>query len=163
MDSHRYDLGRNQLPVAGNPCRSATRPGSRYYGCRAGATLNQREINVHRFRLAANFFFPTCLATLLFSMGMAAASENPPPQRQQALLHLLKQDCGSCHGMSMKGGLGSPLTAANLADKPDESLVATILYGRPGTAMPPWKPFMTEQEAQWLVEILKNAQTNPAQ
>ncbi len=118
---------------------------------------------MHHFRLAAYLFFPTCLATLLFCTGVAVASEKPPPQRQQALLHLLKQDCGSCHGMSMKGGLGSPLTAASLADKPDESLVATILYGRPGTAMPPWKPFMTEQEAQWLVEILKNAQTNPAQ
>lgn len=104
-----------------------------------------------------------CLTALLLGTGMAAAAETPAPPRQQVLLHLLKQDCGSCHGMSMKGGLGSPLTAASLADKPDESLVATILYGRPGTAMPPWKPFMTEQEAQWLVEILKNAQTNPAQ
>lgn len=106
---------------------------------------------------------PLCLTALLLGTGMAAAAETPAPPRQQVLLHLLKQDCGSCHGMSMKGGLGSPLTAASLADKPDESLVATILYGRPGTAMPPWKPFMTEQEAQWLVEILKNAQTNPAQ
>ena len=106
---------------------------------------------------------PLCLSALLLGAGMATAADAPLPQRQQVLLHLLKQDCGSCHGMSLKGGLGSPLTAASLADKPDESLVATILYGRPGTAMPPWKPFMTEQEAQWLVEILKNAQTNPAQ
>ncbi|MGL5987379.1 MAG: hypothetical protein ACRCZ5_10960, partial [Burkholderiales bacterium] len=71
----------------------------------------------HAARLA-HLFFPTCLAALLLCPGIAAATDKPTPQRQQTLLHLLKQDCGSCHGMSMKGGLGSPLTAASLADKP---------------------------------------------
>ncbi|MBL4797880.1 MAG: hypothetical protein JKY50_10740 [Oleispira sp.] len=28
------------------------------------------------------------------------AAENISPQRQQELTHLLKQDCGSCHGMT---------------------------------------------------------------
>jgi mono/diheme cytochrome c family protein len=28
--------------------------------------------------------------------------------RQAELLHLLKHDCGSCHGMTRKGGLGPP-------------------------------------------------------
>lgn len=101
------------------------------------------------------------LLLLASSLAPAAlAADAPSPQRQHELRHLLLQDCGSCHGMSLKGGLGSPLTAIALADKPDDSLVATILYGRPGTAMPPWKPFMTEQEARWLVEILKNGQTD---
>ena len=45
--------------------------------------------------------------------------------------------------------------AATLADKPAESLVATILHGRPGTAMPPWRGLLTEQEAQWIVERLQ--------
>ncbi|SCU75092.1 Cytochrome c, nitrite reductase associated (NirC) (fragment) [Cupriavidus necator] len=30
-----------------------------------------------------------------------------------------------------------------------------MLYGRPGTAMPPWQPFMTQDEAQWLIDRLQ--------
>ncbi len=96
-------------------------------------------------------------------IGLSAQAEPvapPPVQRQAALRHLLAQDCGSCHGLTMKGGLGSPLTPAALADKPEAGLVATILYGRPGTAMPPWQAFMNEAEARWLVEILKHAQAD---
>lgn len=73
----------------------------------------------------------------------------------QRLVRLVRQDCGSCHGLTLKGGLGSPLLPATLADKPAESLVATILHGRPGTAMPPWRGLLTEQEAQWIVERLQ--------
>ena len=74
---------------------------------------------------------------------------------QQRLVRLVRQDCGSCHGLTLKGGLGSPLLPAALADKPAESLVATILQGRPGTAMPPWRGLLTEQETQWIVERLQ--------
>ena len=75
--------------------------------------------------------------------------------RQTELRHLLKQDCGSCHGMTLKGGLGPALLPANLEGKPDELLVISILDGRPGTAMPPWRGLLTEAEAQWLVEQLR--------
>ena len=93
-----------------------------------------------------------CLA----SMAQAQESAPVPSEaRQRELLHLLKQDCGACHGMTMQGGLGTPLTAEALRDKPVDSLVATIMGGRPGTAMPPWKPFMNEQEARWMVELLQ--------
>jgi cytochrome c55X len=60
--------------------------------------------------------------------------------------------------MSMAGGLGLPLLPEALRDKPKDSLVATILHGRPGTAMPPWKPFLTEAEAEWIVELLLKGQ-----
>jgi cytochrome c55X len=75
----------------------------------------------------------------------------PGPARARELLRLLKQDCGSCHGMRLTGGLGPPLTPAALGTKPAASLVATIESGRPGTAMPPWRRFVSEAEAQWLV------------
>ena len=32
--------------------------------------------------------------------------------------------------------------------------VQDILYGRPGTAMPPWSPFLSETEAAWLADLL---------
>lgn len=95
-----------------------------------------------------------------FCMGVAGlapqfASADPATARQQALLNLLIQDCGSCHGSTLKGGLGPALTPAALAGKPAVVLQAVILQGRPGTPMPPWAPFMTESEAAWLVEQLR--------
>ncbi len=74
--------------------------------------------------------------------------------RQKELVHLVRQDCGSCHGMLLTGGLGLPLTPQALRDKPFEGLVATVYYGRPGTAMPPWRSIITEQEAEWIVRQL---------
>ncbi len=84
----------------------------------------------------------------------AAAHAGPTGARQAELTNLLVQDCGSCHGLTLAGGLGPPLRGPALADKPPEYLAAVILYGRPGTAMPPWRPFLTDAEAAWLAEIL---------
>ncbi|MCG8427047.1 MAG: cytochrome c, partial [Chromatiales bacterium] len=46
---------------------------------------------------------------LLIALTTALASPvmaEPDQQRQNDLLHLLKHDCGSCHGMRLEGGLG---------------------------------------------------------
>lgn len=67
---------------------------------------------------------------------------------------MVRQDCGSCHGMTLKGGLGPALLPEDLLGKPSESLVATIYAGRPGTPMPPWQQFMSEAEAAWIVQKL---------
>lgn len=91
---------------------------------------------------------------LLLILPVHVADAEPLPQRQRELVHMVRQDCGSCHGMTLKGGLGSPLLPENLRDKPVEGLVATILQGRPGTAMPPWKALLTEPEAEWIVTRL---------
>ena len=80
----------------------------------------------------------------------------PLPERQRELIHLVRQDCGSCHGMTLKGGLGPSLLPDALGDKPPEALVATIYSGRPGTPMPPWHRFLSEDEARWVVEQLLN-------
>lgn len=89
---------------------------------------------------------------LVFSAS--AIADEPSLERQQQLKNLLAHDCGSCHGLTLKGGLGPPLLADSLNNQSDEFLVQTILNGRKGTAMPPWKPFMTEQETLWLVQKL---------
>ena len=85
----------------------------------------------------------------------AAASADIDAAREQELRYLLKQDCGSCHGLTLKGGLGPSLLPAALVDKPAELLVAIILEGRPNTAMPPWKALLTPEEAAWLVVQLQ--------
>jgi len=93
---------------------------------------------------------------LIFSVS--AVADEPGQQRQQELQNLLAHDCGSCHGLTLKGGLGPSLLADQLRNKSDEFLVQTILEGRKGTAMPPWKPFITEQETLWLVQKLLKQQ-----
>lgn len=87
--------------------------------------------------------------------AMAVRAGDPQTPRQRELLYLLEQDCGSCHGTRLKGGLGPPLLPRDLADKPDEALVDAILNGRPGTPMPPWAFELSEDEASWLVQEMK--------
>jgi cytochrome c55X len=103
--------------------------------------------------------FQPALLGLLLVCGAAGAqataqAQEPVPARQAQLLRLLRQDCGSCHGMRLTGGLGPALTRQALADMPLESLAATIYHGRPGTPMPPWSSFMSAEEAQWLARLL---------
>lgn len=75
--------------------------------------------------------------------------------RKGMLLNLLKHDCGSCHGLTMKGGLGPSLLPADLDGKTSEELVDVIMDGVPGTPMPPWRPELSREEAAWLVDRLK--------
>jgi cytochrome c55X len=90
---------------------------------------------------------------LLLPAACAAAA--PPEARQQELLELLRQDCGSCHGLTLKGGLGPALLPAALEGKAAELLAAIILHGRPGTPMPPWGPLLEQDEALWLARRIK--------
>jgi cytochrome c55X len=90
----------------------------------------------------------------LFALSVGASAQAETPAHERGLIHLVRQDCGACHGMTLQGGLGTPLTREALADKPVEGLAATILYGRPGTAMPPWKSLLTEDEANWIAARL---------
>lgn len=92
------------------------------------------------------------IITLAFSASVMASE--PDLARQQELRNMLAHDCGSCHGLTLKGGLGPSLLPEALVNKSEQFLVHTILEGRKGTAMPPWKPFMTEQEAFWIVQKL---------
>ncbi len=84
----------------------------------------------------------------------AAARAEIAPARVAKLENMVLQDCGSCHGLTMKGGLGRPLTAAALSQAGAEGLAGIILDGIPGTAMPPWRPLLSEEEAIWIAEYL---------
>ncbi|MCW9089331.1 MAG: cytochrome c [Gammaproteobacteria bacterium] len=95
----------------------------------------------------------TALLSILAIGSTAGAT--PSAERQAQLLYLLKQDCGSCHGMTLKGGLGPALLPQNLTGKPDAMLIQTVLDGRPGTAMPPWRTMLSHDEVRWLVDNLR--------
>lgn len=92
--------------------------------------------------------------------GMAAAQPTDPapaapsPERQGALVRMVRQDCGSCHGMRLTGGLGPALTPQALEGKPLLSMASTIYGGRPGTPMPGWSAMLTQDEAQWVAQQL---------
>lgn len=91
--------------------------------------------------------------SLLVWMLTASAAELSS-QRRDELHNLLLQDCGSCHGMTMKGGLGPALTPTSLKSKDREAMVATILNGRHGTPMPPWSTMLSRDEVDWLLDRL---------
>jgi cytochrome c55X len=95
---------------------------------------------------------------LLHSQTIIADTGNATiePARQKELRYFIRHDCGSCHGMTLKGGLGPALLAETLADKPKSYLVSTILEGHQDTAMPPWKSMLTYNEATWIAEQLQS-------
>jgi len=94
-------------------------------------------------------------------LAKTSLAGEPSPARQSAIRNMLNHDCGACHGLTLKGGLGPSLLPEALVGKPDEFLISTILNGRPGTAMPPWQPFMNRNEAAWLVGVLRKSDTKP--
>ena len=86
--------------------------------------------------------------------ALPAAAGEPGTARQAELERLLRQDCGSCHGLTLKGGLGPDLRAETLAGVAPDTLTTIILDGVPGTAMPPWRPLLTEEDARWIAGYL---------
>ena len=93
---------------------------------------------------------------LLVAHDSHAQSVEPAPARRAELVNMVRQDCGSCHGLTLKGGLGPALLPDTLAGKPDDGLVSVVMRGRPGTAMPGWARFVDDAEAVWIVARLKS-------
>ncbi len=100
---------------------------------------------------------------LLVQMFTQVAIAEVDPARQNELLYFIKHDCGSCHGMTLKGGLGPALLPETLSAKPKDYLVATILEGRENTAMPPWKSMLSQDDATWITEQLQNGSVQQTQ
>ena len=111
-------------------------------------------------------FIASLLSTgLLFTQTAIAetAATKISSARQNELLYFIKHDCGSCHGMTLKGGLGPALLPKTLAAKPKDYLVSTILEGRQNTAMPPWKTMLSKNDATWITEQLQNGSVQPTE
>ncbi|PAU82474.1 cytochrome C [Halovibrio salipaludis] len=72
------------------------------------------------------------------------------------LRNLVVQDCGSCHGLRLGGGLGPALRPEELERLSVEAIATIIRHGTPDTAMPPWKDLLSEHEIRWISEKLKS-------
>jgi cytochrome c55X len=98
------------------------------------------------------------LVIALFAVTLATSAgaddSGPPALRTAQLVHLVRQDCGACHGLTLRGGLGPPLLPAELAGKPAAYLKQIILNGTAGSAMPGWSPLLTEGDAEWIAQHL---------
>jgi len=86
---------------------------------------------------------------------VAQAGEPPSSERQAELETLLYQDCGSCHGMTLRGGLGPALPRDRMETLSTEALAHIIQYGIPGSAMPGWQALLSEADARWLADHLQ--------
>lgn len=96
----------------------------------------------------------SAVATILLAGSGGALALDA--ERERALIHLVRQDCGSCHGMTLKGGLGGPLLPEALRDLDSEGLASIILDGVEGKPMPPWQGQLSEAEALWIAQKLKS-------
>lgn len=96
------------------------------------------------------------LFSLLISSTVFAASNiQLSNERMKEIKNLVKQDCGSCHGLTLKGGLGPNLNPERLKKYPHLFISATITHGRPGTPMPPWAALLTPEEIDYIATQLK--------
>lgn len=96
--------------------------------------------------------WPELVVALVAAAGPVSAEEIADAGK---LANLVRQDCGSCHGLTLRGGLGKPLTSENLGAWNREQLVSIILDGVPGTPMPPWRTLLSEGDARWIVDRLQ--------
>jgi cytochrome c55X len=94
------------------------------------------------------------LAIALVAAATPVMAEGVAPDTGK-LANLVRQDCGSCHGLTLRGGLGKPLTSEHLRSWDRAQLVSIILDGVPGTPMPPWRALLSEGDARWIADRLQ--------
>ncbi|WP_299921781.1 cytochrome c [uncultured Pelagimonas sp.] len=94
------------------------------------------------------------MAKLLSILILLATPVLADPIDPVALERFVIQDCGSCHGLTLKGGLGPDIRPQTIEHYDIDVLQDVILDGVPGTPMPPWRPLLTEAEAAWIAEYL---------
>lgn len=106
------------------------------------------------------------LETIICLIAMATAifagktwangpTETIDPDR---LANLVRQDCGSCHGLTLKGGLGRPLTVSHMRLLDEDTIRKIVLDGIPGTAMPGWRGLLSAKDAEWIARALREGE-----
>jgi glucose/arabinose dehydrogenase len=93
-----------------------------------------------------------CTATLLLTALTAQAQQF----RQGAIADVYLQNCASCHGDRMQGGLAPTMQDEEwLTGGDDASLARAIREGIPERAMPAWGDHFTEEEIRAMVIYIR--------
>jgi len=100
--------------------------------------------------MATALYILTTAVIAIYSSSSSALSEN----EKQSLIYLVKQDCGSCHGLTLQGGIGPALLKKNLKNKPLKYIETVIANGRTGTPMPPWKEILGKEQIRYIANYL---------
>jgi cytochrome c553 len=87
-----------------------------------------------------------------FAISFAVAKSN------EELIYIVKHDCGSCHGMTLKGGLGPSLLSERMKLQPLEVIKNTIMMGRANTAMPPWQNLLSHEDIEKIAILLREGE-----
>lgn len=95
------------------------------------------------------------LAALLIDCAYSVDAQEISVERRQELADFVVQDCGSCHGLTFRGGLGSAFTKRKLEEVPEQVLFDVIENGIEGTPMPAWGPLLKPEEIKWIINYLK--------
>ena len=69
---------------------------------------------------------------------------------------VFEKECQGCHGPNHEGGVGSDLRPSVIAKKNAYTLSETILNGKAGTAMPPFKEKFSKDDADKMVDYLQS-------
>ncbi|NJL24299.1 MAG: cytochrome c [Calothrix sp. SM1_5_4] len=96
------------------------------------------------------YLFVVVAAQLTFVISGADA------RTEIELRRLVRHDCGSCHGLTLRGGLGPELSQERIRKLSDTYLFEVIKNGKAGTAMPPWKAILTDPEIKTIIVYLKD-------
>ncbi len=105
------------------------------------------------------FMSPLIRWLLFITLLPPAYSSSAAPlstERKAEIGHIVQQDCGSCHGLTLKGGLGPSLDPQRLNLYPPGFLQTTILHGRPGTPMPPWSAILSPSDIEYIASQLRS-------
>lgn len=124
---------------------------------RARERVSLHEVAWQPYRLPHPFVLLLLVIAMFgvtFATSAGAADAAPTARRAAQLTYMVRQDCGSCHGMTLAGGLGPALVPAALKGKPAAYIKQVILYGNKNTAMPGWSPLLSEADAEWIAERL---------
>lgn len=103
----------------------------------------------------ALLFLPILFAAVTGPISPVLAT-GLPPGREAELQRLVHQDCGSCHGLTLKGGIGPDIRAETLEGTPVDVLTEIVMKGVPGTPMPPWHYLLSQEDARWIANYLLN-------
>jgi cytochrome c55X len=89
------------------------------------------------------------------ALTASSAASEPTAERRAQLEVMFLHDCGSCHGLTMNGGLGPSIRPSDVADLSDHDLATIITDGIPGTPMPPWGRHLSSEDVGWIIRLMR--------